>query len=173
MDERAFLSEPLELGCQVDQLQLPSVVFYEMVCRRYQLWAEVYSNALREAEGGAGAGGTGWLDEREIFLGQQKGRGSALVAPELKERVAERLQKEAAILKERRLAREEKVLALGGVPAASAAPLAPYMYTALAQAGQQALPGPGQLDAAAQMKAKKEAQGKAKAAARAGAAGQG
>ena len=106
-------------------------------------------------------------------MGQQRGRGSALVAPELKEWVAERLQKEAAVLKERRKAREEKVLAQGSVPSHSSAPPAPYMYTAAAQTTQAALPGPGQLDAAAKTKAKKEARAKAKVAAKAGAVGQG
>ncbi|CAK0818963.1 unnamed protein product [Prorocentrum cordatum] len=55
------------------------------------------------------------------FLARHKGRGPAPVGLRLKERVAGRLQKEAAILKERRKGRE-KPLAAGVAPAGSGAP---------------------------------------------------
>ncbi|CAK0854192.1 unnamed protein product, partial [Prorocentrum cordatum] len=122
VDERAPLSEMLEVGGQIDQMCLPSQVLSETVRRRYPLWEEVRSTALREAEGGSGAGGAAWLDEREIFLGQKKGRGSAHVDPQLKEWVAERTQNEAAILQGRRNGREEKLLAHGVGPAGASAP---------------------------------------------------
>ena len=44
---------------------------------------------------------------------KERGRGGALVCPELQTWVAERLQAEAAVLKERRKGREEKILARG------------------------------------------------------------
>ncbi len=59
-------------------------------------------------------------------MGIDSSSGSALVMPELKEFVAERLEKEARILKERRKGREERLLAKGiapgSVPATSAGP---------------------------------------------------
>ncbi|CAK0796885.1 unnamed protein product [Prorocentrum cordatum] len=41
VDEHTFLSEVLEVGCQIDQVCPPSLVFFEMVCWRCQLWEEV------------------------------------------------------------------------------------------------------------------------------------
>ena len=51
------------------------------------------------------------MDERQLFLGQDRGRGKALVCPLLEEWVAERLKSESAVLKERRKGREERMLA--------------------------------------------------------------
>ncbi|CAK0841047.1 unnamed protein product [Prorocentrum cordatum] len=115
VDEHQFLSELLEMGAQTDQLNEGELAVYETVARRYQLWEEIYANRLREHESGAlrSSGSSAWLDEREIFLGQERGRGGALVCPELQTWVAERLQAEAAVLKERRKGREEKILARG------------------------------------------------------------
>ncbi|CAK0872167.1 unnamed protein product [Prorocentrum cordatum] len=117
VDEHQFLSELLEMGAEKDQLNEGELATFEAVSRRCQLWEEVYANRLREHEAGAvrSAGGSAWLDEREIFLGQERGRGGALVCPSLQSWVASRLQEEAAVLKERRKGREEKIIARGGV----------------------------------------------------------
>ncbi|CAK0796418.1 unnamed protein product, partial [Prorocentrum cordatum] len=118
VDEHQFLSELLEMGAQTDQLNEGELAVYETVARRYQLWEEIYANRLRGHESGAlrSSGSSAWLDEREIFLGQERGRGGALVCPELQTWVADRLQAEAAVLKERRKGREEKILARGVGP---------------------------------------------------------
>ncbi len=50
------------------------------------------------------------MDERQLFLGQDRGRGKALVCPALEEWVADRLKSESAVLKERRKGREERML---------------------------------------------------------------
>ncbi|CAK0906122.1 unnamed protein product [Prorocentrum cordatum] len=84
-----------------DQLNAGELVVVEILCRRYQLWEELYASSLREAEAGQDA--APWLDERSIFLGQDRSRGSALVCPALESWVAEKLREESAILKERRL----------------------------------------------------------------------
>lgn len=96
-----------------DGLNIGEVMAYEAISRRFQLWEEAYSASLRESETGA-AGAGDWLDERHLFLGGGRSRGHALVSPELEEWVADRLQKESAVLKERSKAREERVLARSG-----------------------------------------------------------
>ena len=61
-----------------------------------------------EADAGAS---TIHLDERSLFLGQERGRGSAMVCPDLESWVATELQARSAVQKERRKAREERALA--------------------------------------------------------------
>ena len=75
---------------------------------------KLYSTALRHADLGTNAEDDGlWVDERRLFLGARRARGSALVSPLLEKHVATRLSEEAAILKESRKGREEKLLASG------------------------------------------------------------
>ncbi|CAK0863533.1 unnamed protein product [Prorocentrum cordatum] len=137
VDERQFLSELLEMGATKDQLNEGELGIFEAVSRRYQLWEEVCVNRLREQEAGALRipGGSAWLDEREIFLGQERGGRSALVSPELQTWVAGRLQSEAAVLKQRRKGREEKIIARGGV--ADDAPAAKTKANAKGKAGAE------------------------------------
>ena len=70
-------------------------------------WGGHGAHSLKQADAGADA--APWMDERTLFLGERN-RGHALISPELEERVANELAKESAILKERRYAREEKLL---------------------------------------------------------------
>ena len=111
VDEHQFLSECLEWGATYDMMNLGELLVFEHIARRYQLWEEVYASALREAE--SGEQGTDWLDERRLFLGTGRSHGSALVSPELEEHVSGELQKESAVLKEKRKGREERALARG------------------------------------------------------------
>ena len=90
----------------------------EVLSRRYQLWEAMCSTELAAAE--MGPGHEDWLDERHVFLGKTRSRGSALVAPELESFVAERLEEQSAVLKERRKAREERALVRGGRPSEQA-----------------------------------------------------
>ncbi|CAK0911511.1 unnamed protein product, partial [Prorocentrum cordatum] len=101
VDDHHFISEVLQELTTYDQLNAGELVVVEILCRRYQLWEELYASSLREAEAGQDA--APWLDERSIFLGQDRSRGSALVCPALESWVAEKLREESAILKERRL----------------------------------------------------------------------
>ena len=107
VDEHKFLSEILEQAMTYDQLQCGELLCMEGIARRYQMWEEVYSATLKQADAGADA--APWMDERTLFLGERN-RGHALISPELEERVANELAKESAILKERRKGREDKLL---------------------------------------------------------------
>ena len=118
VDDHLFLSELVETAACIDQLNISELQCFEMVARRYQLWEESYSVHLRRAEAGDEA--EGWLDERAVFLGQGKSRGHALVCPDLEAWVAKELSNESAVLKERRKAREERQLASGLAPEATA-----------------------------------------------------
>ena len=56
------------------------------------------------------------IDERRLFLGAERSSGHALIMPELETFIADQLQKESAVLKERRKAREERELVRGLTP---------------------------------------------------------
>eukprot|EP00959_Pyramimonas_sp_CCMP1952_P385062 8070160-Pyramimonas_sp.AAC.1 len=73
------------MGATKDQLNEGGLEIFEAVSRRYQLWEDMCASRLREQEAGAlrNSGGSAWLDEREIFLGHVRGRGSALASPGL------------------------------------------------------------------------------------------
>ncbi|CAK0820381.1 unnamed protein product, partial [Prorocentrum cordatum] len=111
VDDHHFISEVLQELTTYDQLNAGELVVVEILCRRYQLWEELYASSLREAEAGQDA--APWLDERSIFLGQDRSRGTALVCPALESWVAEKLREESAILKGRRKGREERLLERG------------------------------------------------------------
>ncbi|CAK0844517.1 unnamed protein product [Prorocentrum cordatum] len=108
VDDHHFISEVLQELTTYDQLNAGELVVVEILCRRYQLWEELYASSLREAEAGQDA--APWLDERSSFLGQDRSRGSALVCPALESWVAEKLREESAILKERSLQGRRGVL---------------------------------------------------------------
>ena len=108
VDDHLFISELLETTVCFDQLNASELGAMELVARRYQLYEEFYSHSLRQSDGGQSA--EIWMDERQLFLGQERGRGKALACPLLEEWVAERLKSESAVLKERRKGREERML---------------------------------------------------------------
>jgi len=118
VDEHLFLSTLLEQGVVSDRYNISESLTFESISRRYQLWEEVYSAALAEADAGNGA--EEWLDERRLFLGQPRARAHALICPELEKHVATQLAEESAVLKERRKGREEKQLSRGSAVAAAA-----------------------------------------------------
>ncbi|CAK0847525.1 unnamed protein product [Prorocentrum cordatum] len=109
IDDHLFLSELFELGGQYDQLNLPNSAAFEAIARRYQLWEERYAEKLKQVTEGPGAA-AGVAAERHLFLGVTSG-SAALVAPSLAEYVAEKMEQESKILKERRKGREERNLA--------------------------------------------------------------
>ena len=111
VDDHLFLSEIMEEAACFDQINVSELMFMERIARRYQMWEQMYASALRKAEAGSSSGA--WLDEREIFLGNERSRGHALICPDLEKWVAARLAEESAVLKERRKGREERQLASG------------------------------------------------------------
>ena len=100
VEEHGMVSEVIEVALTYVQLNGSELRCLEHLCRRYQLWEAFYADALEAADHGS-----------------TRSLGVALVSPELEEWVAGRLQKEAAILKERRKAREEGQLGRGPAPA--------------------------------------------------------
>ena len=108
MDDHLFLSELLELAMSYDQVNAGASACLEAIARRYQLHEEIHSEALRVAD--AGEGNAEWSEERRLFLGERKSRASALVMPALKEYISSEAAKDAAIMKKRRTACEERQL---------------------------------------------------------------
>ncbi|CAK0911582.1 unnamed protein product, partial [Prorocentrum cordatum] len=101
VDEHLLLSQLLEVGMAIDQMQVCNLATFELVSRRYQMWESAYKDLLREVDTG-GSGGDDWLSERSLFLGVKNLRSSAIVMPELEDYVAKELAARAAVLKERR-----------------------------------------------------------------------
>ncbi|CAK0804487.1 unnamed protein product, partial [Prorocentrum cordatum] len=112
VDEHLLLSQLLEVGMTIDQMQVCNLATFELLSQRYQMWESAYKDLLREVDTG-GSGGDDWLSERSLFLGVKNLRSSAIVMPELEDYVARELAARAAVLKERRKAREEAALAKG------------------------------------------------------------
>ena len=112
VEEHKFLSEVLECMVTFDQINCAELMGLEHISRRYQMWEEVYAQALRESDAGGGPG-TEWSDERQLILGLGRARGQALVCPDLETWVAEQIRDETVIMKERRKGREERQAARG------------------------------------------------------------
>ena len=112
VDEHAFMSEVLQLSITFDMLNAGELACVEAISRRYQLIEELYSMEMDRAQ----AGDVDWAGERRLFMGSTLGRHGCLVSPELREWLATEVSKTAAVMKERRKAREERLLARG-VPA--------------------------------------------------------
>ena len=53
---------------------------------------------------------SGLTHERHLFMGGERPKGAALVCPALAQYVAQKMQEDAAVLKERRKGREEREL---------------------------------------------------------------
>ncbi|CAK0825610.1 unnamed protein product, partial [Prorocentrum cordatum] len=107
-----FSGTLMEVALTIDQVQVCSLASFELISRRYQMWESARKDLLREVDAGS-AGGDDWLNERSLFLGVKNLRSSAIAMPELEDFVARELPTRAAVLKERRKAREEAALAKG------------------------------------------------------------
>ena len=78
---------------------MSALVCYEVLSRRVALLEEVYTANPKQPR----------FDGEDVFMGL--GRRTAAIAPALSKHVADSLQADAAIQKERRKAREEAALA--------------------------------------------------------------
>ncbi len=87
-----------------DQLNMFNNGAAEIVARQLQLIEEKYKEKLLTAHGDAG-------EDSHLFMGTRGTRGGLCVCPDLQAWIAGELQKESAVLKERRKAREERTLA--------------------------------------------------------------
>jgi hypothetical protein len=96
--EHETLSRLLQYAVTYDRLNVKNLVCMELALRRLQLHeSAIAENADAPSYEGA-----------RHFMGLSQGRGGALVAPSLAAHVASELSKEAAILKEKRKARESR-----------------------------------------------------------------
>lgn len=94
----------LEVMVCFDQLNVAALAASEVLCRNLQLVEERWKEkVVGQSDGGV-------MQDAHIFTGQQT-RGTLCICPKLSEWVAEELKKESAVLKERRKAREEHLLA--------------------------------------------------------------
>ncbi len=99
-----MLSEVVELlGC-VDQCDLPNLSGAESAVRQLQF---VEHEVKKRAEAKRAP------DNSEYFLGRSRRTGGALVSPELVKFVADKAQRDAQIMKQQRLANEERALLKG------------------------------------------------------------
>jgi hypothetical protein len=96
--EHETLSQALDLGVRVDRLNLKNLVMVEFLLRRMQL----HENAILENPDAPSYEGA------RFWMGMSERKGGALIAPSLQTHVASEFSKEAAILKEKRKAREAR-----------------------------------------------------------------
>ncbi|CAK0903898.1 unnamed protein product, partial [Prorocentrum cordatum] len=101
VDEYLLVSQLLEVGMTIDQMQVCNPATLELPSRRYQMWESADKDLLREVDTG-GSGGDDWLSERSLLFGVKNLRSSAIVMLELEDYVAKELAARAALLKERR-----------------------------------------------------------------------
>ena len=96
--EHNVLFKALDAAVTTDRLNIKNLLVAEILLRRKQLLEEsIAENPDNPSFEGA-----------EYYMGTEERPGGALVAPGLKKHVAEQFAKEAAILKEKRKAREAK-----------------------------------------------------------------
>jgi len=102
--EHETLSQALDLGVRVDRLNMKNLVMVEFLLRRMQL----HENAILENPEAPSYEGA------RFWMGISERKGGALIAPSLQSHVASELSKDAAILKEKRKAREARQNKGGG-----------------------------------------------------------
>jgi len=109
VSEHEVFCRALECLVCYDQLNVAELGAIEILARRFQLHEERYRLKLIDAERGAGKTGVDF-DDAAIFMGHSRERGVAAICPALLDHVAEQAKQEAAVLKERRKAHEEREL---------------------------------------------------------------
>jgi len=98
--EHELLSSVIELAATVDQLNLSSLASFEMLVRRIQFIEEAHVISPQAPV----------YEAAEHWLGTGRKKGGVLISPLLAKHVADRVKDETAVSKERRKAREERVL---------------------------------------------------------------
>ena len=106
MGEQETLCRILESMATYDQIDVFNSAAAEVVVRKIQLIEEKHRDRLLQHQGLVDQG-----DDINLFTGAPGTRGGACVAPALQSWIAEQLAKESSVLKERRKAREERILA--------------------------------------------------------------
>ena len=93
----------LETSLCYDQLNAGSLAGLELVCRQIQYCEDELSHRFDDMQGDA-------VSDYYLMSGAQS-RSQLCICPELRAWIASEVQKESSVLKERRKAREERVLA--------------------------------------------------------------
>ena len=108
--EHAVLCGCVHQATTYDQLNLPELASFELLFRRIQMIEEHHRHRLQS--GGFGGG----IDDEEehLYYGTSTKRTGLMMAPELRDFVAEKDKTRAKIDKWRREAREERSLAATG-----------------------------------------------------------
>ena len=96
------LCKILQTALVYDQVDASNLACMELVVREIQMIEEKYAEKMEGEEGHRA--------EAHLFLGSSSSRGNVCVDPSLRSWIAEEMRGEAAVLKERRKAREERML---------------------------------------------------------------
>jgi len=98
----------LQLSTTFDQLDICNISAMELVCRQLQLLeAKEYEKHLGKQNEEV----TSALVDNRLYMGVGTSRGGLCICPKLEEFLSKELASEAAVMKEQRKAREERVLA--------------------------------------------------------------
>lgn len=97
------LCKLLQTALTVDQLDGSNSATIELICRELQLIEEKYGDRLRSKDA--------FAEEGEYFMRTSVGQANVCMCPALRTWISEEVRSDAAILKERRKAREERELA--------------------------------------------------------------
>ena len=100
----------LQSALEFDQLDAPNLQCLEHVVRRAQLVEHYHKERLRGEAASSTARGSLDPEEEQVFLGTHAEEGSLMVAPELVSYVSRELERQSAIDKQARKAREERAL---------------------------------------------------------------
>ena len=95
-----MLTQVIEVASTVDQLSIPSLLSFEYLVRRLQLFEEAHMIAPSAPV----------YEGSEHWLGTGRRKGGMLISPALSKHVASRVKAETEIATERRKAREERRL---------------------------------------------------------------
>ena len=109
VQEHELLMKVIELGAEYDQLDLHNLASFECVFRRAQTTEWVYHDRIREADAGLGKDRLA-PEEMAAFSGLSRAGDALMVAPQLLDHVKSVTEKDAAIMKNIRKAREEREL---------------------------------------------------------------
>ena len=99
----------LQAGAEYDQLDLVNLASMEHLIRSAQL-IEYYHRERSRQEGASGSTAGMDLEEQTVMLGVHQNQGNLMIAPDLITYTSKELERQSAIDKQSRKAREERAL---------------------------------------------------------------
>jgi len=104
----------LETAGGFDGLDMCNCACLELLIRQAQLIEYTYHQELYTApKKGKGKGRAGLIEESDIFAGTHRDSGELMCAPDLLDYVSKEVERDAAVLKQIRKAREERTALAG------------------------------------------------------------